>query len=158
MRNSRQNAILDIIKKQEVETQEKLASLLREAGYDVTQATVSRDIKDLQLVRVFSSNGKYKYAAIDRVDAPISERFVRIFRETVVSYAEAQNLILIKTLPGCGGSAGEAVDHLELSHIVGTVAGDNTMLVVVDNEKNVAPILKAFDKLLNNEPQDKEEE
>lgn len=157
MRYSRQNEILEIIKNNEVETQEKLAALLKEAGFDVTQATVSRDIKDLQLVKVLTASGKYKYAVSNRFDAPISERFVKIFRETIVSYNVAKNLILIKTLSGCGGAAGEAVDNLGLNHIVGTVAGDNTMLVVVDEEENVAPIIETFNKILKNRPHYKDQ-
>jgi len=148
MRYSRQNKILELIKSNEIETQDKLAALLRDEGFEVTQATISRDIKELQLIKVLSSDGKYKYAVSKRSDAPISDRFVKIFRETIISCKCAQNLILIKTLSGCGGAAGEAVDNIGLDHVVGTVAGDNTMLVVVDDQKNVPPIMAMFDKML----------
>ena len=148
MRYSRQNKILELIKNNEIETQDKLAALLRDEGFEVTQATISRDIKELQLIKVLSGDGKYKYAVSKRSDAPISDRFVKIFRETIISCKSAQNLILIKTLSGCGGAAGEAVDNIGMDHVVGTVAGDNTMLVVVDNEKNVPAIMDIFDKML----------
>ena len=148
MRYSRQNKILDIIANNEVETQEKLSRLLKEEGFDVTQATISRDIKELQLIKVLSDTGKYKYAVSTRQDSPISDRFIRIFRETVISFASAQNLIVIKTLSGCGAAAGEAIDSVNLPHVVGSVAGDNTLLLVVDSEENVQEILSTFNNML----------
>ncbi len=150
MRLSRQNKILEIIKTHEVETQEQLLSLLKNAGYSVTQATVSRDIRELQLVKGQTKDGKYKYAAGHFDNRPISERFIRIFRESVLSYASAQNLIIIKTLSGCSGAAGEAIDTLSLDHIVGSISGDNTLLVIVDHEDNVPYITGQFDKIINN--------
>lgn len=105
MRYSRQNKILEIINSHDVETQDQLQELLKEAGYTVTQATISRDIKDLQLVKTLASNGRYKYAENRDDNQPISERFIRIFRDTTVSYAAAENLIVVKTLSGCGNAA-----------------------------------------------------
>jgi transcriptional regulator of arginine metabolism len=148
MRYSRQNKILDIIANNEVETQEKLSRLLKEEGFDVTQATISRDIKELQLIKVLSDTGKYKYAVSTRKDSPISDRFIRIFRETVISFSSAQNLIVIKTLSGCGPAAGEAIDSVNLPHVIGSVAGDNTLLLVVESEEHVQDILSTFDKML----------
>lgn len=154
MRYSRQNKILEIINSHDVETQDQLQELLKEAGYTVTQATISRDIKDLQLVKTLASNGRYKYAENRNDNQPISERFIRIFRDTTVSYAAAENLIVVKTLSGCGNAAAEAIDCLELPHIVGSVAGDNTMLVVVDNVGNVPAIIEQFDKIITRKEQD----
>lgn len=149
MRYSRQNKILEIIANNEVETQDRLQELLHEAGYKVTQATISRDIKELQLVKGLSKSGKYKYVAGNYQERPISDRFIKIFRETTLSWAAAQNLIIVKTLSGCGNAAAEAIDCLELPHIVGTISGDNTMLVVVDKEENVNEITSTFDKMIN---------
>lgn len=149
MRLSRQNKILEIIKTNEVETQDQLLTLLRDAGYNVTQATVSRDIRELQLIKGQTKEGKYKYISGNYDNRPISERFIKIFRETTLSYACAQNLIVVKTLPGCSGAAGEAIDCLSLEHIVGSIAGDNTLLVIVDSEENVPYITTEFDKILN---------
>ncbi|MEG0663351.1 MAG: arginine repressor, partial [Anaerovoracaceae bacterium] len=104
MRYSRQNKVLELITQQEVETQEKLCQLLKDAGYDVTQATVSRDIKELQLVKSLSSTGKYKYIQ-SREDGPISDRFVKIFKETIKAVTPAGNIIVVKTLSGCGNAA-----------------------------------------------------
>ena len=81
-------------------------------------------------------------------DAPISDRFVKIFRETITSFASAQNLIVIKTLSGCGPAAGEAIDNISLPHVVGSIAGDNTLLLIVDKEENVEEILSIFNNML----------
>lgn len=151
MRLSRQNKILEIIKTNEVETQDQLLTLLRDAGYSVTQATVSRDIRELQLIKGQTKDGKYKYVSGNYDNRPISDRFIKIFRETTLSYACAQNLIVVKTLSGCSGAAGEAIDCLSLEHIVGSVAGDNTLLVIVDKEENVPYITQEFDKILNSQ-------
>lgn len=148
MRYSRQNRILGLIKEYEIETQEKLAYLLKEDGFDVTQATVSRDIKELQLIKSLSSSGKYKYALGKIADAPITDRFVKIFKETILNVASAGNLIVIKTLSGCANAAAEAIDSLNLPFMIGTIAGDNTILIIVDNEKNVQFLQGKFNELL----------
>ena len=149
MRLSRHNKILEIITTNEVKSQEQLQSLLKDSGYDVTQATISRDIKELQLIKSQDRNGVTRYVANTSDNRPISERFLRIFKETTLSYAPAQNLIVVRTLSGCSNAAAEAIDCLELEHIVGSIAGDNTLLVIVDNEKNVPAIIEAFDKVIN---------
>lgn len=149
MRISRQNKILELIKTHDIETQDQLLNLLRESGYNVTQATVSRDIRELQLVKGQGKNGSFRYISGNYDDRPISDRFIKIFRETILSYSCAKNLIVIKTLPGCAGAAGEAIDTLSLAHIVGSVCGDNTMLVVVDDDENVPYITAEFDKFMN---------
>lgn len=148
MRYSRQNKILEIINNYEVETQEKLASMLKECGFDVTQATISRDIKELQLIKVLSHTGKYKYALGNSIETPISDRFVKIFKETIRSVAASYNLIIIKTLSGCANAAGEAIDSLNFPHIVGSIAGDNTLMVVVDDLENVPLMVGKFNDLL----------
>jgi len=148
MRYSRQNRILGLIKEHEIETQEKLAYLLKEDGFDVTQATVSRDIKELQLIKTLSSSGKYKYALGMIADAPITDRFVKIFKDTILSVASSGNLIVIKTLTGCANAAAEAIDSLSLPFMLGTIAGDNTILIIVDDEKNVLFLQGKFNELL----------
>ena len=147
MRYSRQNMVLELIANNEIETQEKLCQLLREAGYNVTQATVSRDIKELQLVKTLSSSGKYKYVQ-SKDEGPINNRFVKIFKETITSVDSAGNIVVIKTLSGCGSAAAEAIDSLGMTHVIGSVAGDNTILIVVDDEKNVSEIVDRFKELL----------
>lgn len=148
MRYSRQNKVLELIQTNEIETQEKLCQLLRDAGFDVTQATVSRDIKELQLIKTLSPTGHYKYAVGNGDAGPISDRFVKIFKETITSVKSSGNIVVIKTLSGCGPAAGEAIDSLNFSHIVGSVAGDNTIMVVVDDPVNLPALLADFDELL----------
>lgn len=148
MRYSRQNKILELIANNEIETQDKLAAMLKDSGFEVTQATISRDIKELQLIKTLSISGKYKYTVSTGKESPISDRFVKIFRETITSFAAAGNLIVIKTLSGCGPAAGEAVDCIGLKHVVGTVAGDNTLLMVIDFEENVDAIMEKFNDML----------
>ena len=149
MRYSRQNKIIELINAYDIDTQEKLASLLRENGFEVTQATISRDIKDLQLVKTLTASGKYKYALNASKDMPVSERFVKIFRETITSFAASGNLIVVKTLSGCANAAGEAIDNSGLPHIIGSIAGDNTLLLVADSEKAIPEIMQEFQNMLN---------
>ena len=137
MRYSRQSKILKLIESHEIETQEKLASMLKDDGYEVTQATVSRDIKELQLIKILSSEGKYKYATASNMSANLSGRFVKIFKETVKSVDHSGNLVVIKTLTGCANAAAEALDTLNLSGMVGSIAGDNTIMVVVREQTDV---------------------
>lgn len=148
MRYSRQNKILELIEKYEVETQDKLAMLLKEYGYDVTQATISRDIKELHLIKTLSSTGKYKYASATTMEGPVSDRFVSIFRETIKSVDASSNIVVVKTLSGCANAAGEAIDSLGFPHVIGSVAGDNTLLIVIDDPKNTPVFLKEFNEIL----------
>ncbi|MCR5134838.1 MAG: arginine repressor [Clostridiales bacterium] len=147
MRYSRQNKILELISKTAVETQEQLCQLLKDAGYDVTQATVSRDIKELQLIKTLSPEGKYQYSQL-RGNGFISERFVKIFRETITKITPAGNLIVVNTLSGCASAAGEAIDSVDFPHIVGSIAGDNTLLLIVDHEDHIPAVMKAFDEMM----------
>lgn len=149
MRYSRQNKILELINTMDIGTQEKLASLLRENGFLVTQATISRDIKDLQLIKTLSPDGKYKYTVGSADRIPLSARLSRIFRETIKSVTPTKTVIILKTLPGCAKAAGEAVDSLDFDCIVGSIAGDNTIAVFVDDEYNVDYLVDIFKKMMS---------
>ena len=149
MRYSRQNKIIELITNNEIDTQEKLVTMLRECGYEGTQATISRDIKELQLVKTLSSSGKYKYSVHKSQDLPVSDRFVKIFRETITSIDSSGNIIVVKTLSGCANAAGEAIDTSNFEHIIGSLAGDNTLLLIADDEKNVPEIVDGFNEMLN---------
>ena len=145
MRYRRQNKIIEIIKKYEVETQEMLAKLLEDSGFKVTQATISRDIKELQLIKSQTADGKYKYVVGDTIEnKPINDRFIKIFRETVQSINSSGNIIVLKTLSGCGNAAGEAIDNLNLKNIIGSLAGDNTLFLVIDSSENVPSLIAEF--------------
>ena len=132
MKTQRQAKIMEIISKTNVETQEQLLSLLREAGFSGTQATISRDIKELRIVKELMAMGTYRYtAAAKEVPGTFSARLNTIFRESVTNFDYAQNLVVIHTLPGLASAAASAVDAMHLSVVLGTLAGDDTVLVIM---------------------------
>lgn len=143
-RNARQAAILDIIAKIEVETQEELCFELSKQNFNVTQATISRDIKDLKLYKVAGTTKKYKYAYIESEGDVVSNKMRNLFRECVQSINYANNLIIIKTLRGNGSTAGIFVDSLQRVEVIGTVAGDDTLLVVVDTCENASFLVESL--------------
>ena len=143
-RNSRQAAILEIIAEKDVETQEDLCEELLKKNFNVTQATVSRDIKDLKLYKVAGTTKKYKYAFIENEGDAVNNKMRNLFRECVLSINYAQNLIIIKTLRGNGSTAGTFIDSLQLKEVVGTVAGDDTVLVVIDTSENADQLVAKF--------------
>ena len=143
-RNSRQAAILEIIAEKDVETQEDLCEELLKKNFNVTQATVSRDIKDLKLYKVAGTTKKYKYAFIENEGDAVNNKMRNLFRECVLSINYAQNLIIIKTLRGNGSTAGTFIDSLQLKEVVGTVAGDDTVLVVIDTSENADELATKF--------------
>lgn len=148
MKFDRHAKILQIIKEKDIETQEQLAEELRNRNIDVTQATVSRDIKELRLVKVLSPSGVYKYAYLDKTDSGISEKLFRVFSESVISIDHANNLIVIKTVVGGAQAAASVVDTLDWNEIVGCIAGDDTILVVVRNEGVVEDVIKRFSEIM----------
>jgi transcriptional regulator of arginine metabolism len=148
MKSIRHAAILEIIEKQDVETQEELADMLKDRGIVVTQATVSRDIKELHLLKVLSENGGYKYATLDKAEKGMTERLIRIFSESVLSMSNASNLIVIKTLTGSANAAAEAIDSLRWTPVVGTLAGDNTIFVAVRSVEEVEGVMERFRLML----------
>ena len=148
MKNARQTAILSIIEKNDIETQEELAAKLREIGIVVTQATVSRDIKELRLLKVLSASGGYKYATAEKADRGLSDRFVRMFVESVLSIAHAGHIVVIKTLSGSANAACEAIDSMHWPEILGTMAGDNTILAVAHDEEAAKAVVDKSHELL----------
>ncbi|MDE7306280.1 MAG: arginine repressor [Clostridia bacterium] len=139
-RNARQQKILEIIATKEIDTQEELCSELNKLNFNVTQATISRDIKDLRLYKITGTTKKYKYACLDSDDDSVSGRMKNLFRECVQTITYANNIIVIKTMRGNGSTAGTFVDSLQLKEIIGSVAGDDTLLIVVDNNEDT-PII-----------------
>ena len=147
MKSKRQIAILDIVAQQDVETQEQLVDALRQQGFQATQATVSRDIKELLLVKVPSTAGGYKYAAADKADADLSERFRRMMADSIVSLSHAYNQIVVKTLPGSANVAAEAIDGMRWPEVLGTLAGDNTLLMIVRSIEEVDVVLRRMEDM-----------
>ena len=136
MKHGRQSVILEIISKQDIETQGQLMQALAERGIKTTQATLSRDIKDMRLVKELGPSGSYRYVAPTAQDRDdLSPRLKTIFRESLVSYDIAQNIIVIKTLPGLASACCSAVDNMIIDGVVGTLAGDDTAFIAMrDND------------------------
>lgn len=132
MKNSRQNMILEIISQENIETQEQLLKRLQERGINSTQATISRDIKQMHLIKEPVGQGIYKYAVSgNRSRLNIAEKLRTIFRESVISIASAQNIVVIKTMPGLASAACSALDNMEIPIIVGSLAGDDTAFLLM---------------------------
>lgn len=133
MKATRHAKILELIGKRDIETQEDLAQLLKDSGFDVTQATVSRDIKELRLNKVLSDKGVYKYTPAERVESTSVNVLMRMFSESVVSLETSGTLVVIKTISGSANIAAEAIDSMKWPEIVGTLAGDNTIFIAVND-------------------------
>ena len=132
MKNNRQAKILEIISKKDIETQNQLMEALNEEGVRSTQATLSRDIKQLRLVKELSPNGSYRYAVPTSGElSDVEERLRKIFRECVTSFAVAQNIVVIKTLPGLANAACSTMDSMNIEDLVGTIAGDDTAFLAM---------------------------
>lgn len=144
MKAKRQALIREIVEAQSIQTQEELAEALRAHGLVVTQATVSRDIREMHLLKVLAEDGSYRYATMEKSDTGMNERLIRMLSESVVEMNSAGNLIVIHTLPGSAHVAAEAIDSLKWPETIGTIAGDNTILVVVRSNEEVETVMKRF--------------
>jgi transcriptional regulator of arginine metabolism len=147
-RNARQSAILEIIARKEIETQEELCQELTALNFNVTQATISRDIKDLKLYKVRGTIKKYRYAYIEGEGDLITGKMRNLFRDCVHSINYANNIIIIKTMRGNGSTAGIFVDSLQLKELIGSVAGDDTLMIVVDSNENTPIIVEKLKEYL----------
>ena len=147
MKTKRQNEIIRLIASRDIETQEELASELRALGYKVTQATVSRDIRELRLIKVASKGGGFKYAKPDRHEIAVSERLTRILSDSLVNVDSSGNIIVVKTLSGSANVAAEALDNLGWPEILGTIAGDNTIFIVTRTEADTTEITNRIRRL-----------
>ena len=148
MKSARHSMILEIIEEMNIETQEELANELKRRGMKVTQATVSRDIKELRLLKVLAEPGGYKYATVERAEKGMSDRFVRILSESVISMEAVNNLIVVKTLTASANAACEAIDSMKWSEVMGTIAGDNTLLIITRSEEAVESMMTRFNTLI----------
>lgn len=131
MKAQRQAKILDLIVKKEIGTQEELTMELERAGFLVTQATVSRDIREMKLTKVAMSDGKLRYVAYRKTEEDMREKYIRIFRDGYISIDNAQNILVIRTVSGMAMAVAAALDHMEVPEIVGSIAGDDTIMCAV---------------------------
>ena len=142
LRSARHAKILEIISTKEIETQEELCAELNARNLVVTQATISRDIRDLHLFKVAGIEKKYRYAYINDGESEISPKMKNLFRECVISVRAAKNLVVVKTLAGNGANAGAVVDKLNYGEIVGSVAGDDTLLIVCETDETAQTVVE----------------
>lgn len=149
MKTRRHAKILEIINSHSVETQEELQTYLKQAGYQVTQATVSRDIKELRLVKTPGQGGGYRYATAKHGSEPISAKFHSIFADSVVRVQYAQNIVVVHCLPGMAQAACTAMDSLHWSQIIGTLAGDDTFICIATGEREAEDLVIELKKMLS---------
>ena len=148
MKTKRQTKMLELIKKHDIETQEELSDYLQKEGYQVTQATVSRDIRELKLTKVAMSNGRQKYAALTEANEDLSEKYTRVFRDAFVSMDMAQNILVIKTVSGMVMAVAAAIDAMHLHEIVGCIAGDDTIMCAVRSVDDTIAVMSRLRKLV----------
>lgn len=149
MKSQRQAKIMEIISTRNVETQEQLLEALQQEGFRATQATISRDIKELRIVKELTSLGTYRYTtSSNEVTGSFTTRLNTIFRECVIGFDYAQNIIVVRTLPGLASAAGSAIDSMNLSTVVGSLAGDDTVMIVMRDNNSAAAFCGEIKNLL----------
>lgn len=148
MKVSRQLKMIELIENNVIETQEDLAQALKESGFMVTQATISRDIKELKLIKISNQQGKQHYAPLKDIGSIYSERVKAVFKESVLTIDYVDHTIVIRTLPAMGQAAALAIDSMDYRDVVGTIAGDDTIFVLVRKRDRVEDIVRRFKKLM----------
>ena len=143
-RSNRQSKILEIIQQNEIETQDELVNALRALNFDITQATISRDIKELGLIKIMSENKKYKYAYVDSTEQQMSSKYTSILKESVISIKSVNNLVVLKTLKGLSSAVSNMIDKMSIKQVMGCVYGDETVMVICDSNDST---LSVMDKL-----------
>ena len=149
MKSKRHAKILEIIRKYEVETQEELCEKLNQEGYSVTQATVSRDIRELKLTKVSTDSGRQKYMSISEKKEDMGEKFIRIFKDGFVSMDMAQNILVIKTVSGMAMALAAALDAMDFDEVVGSIAGDDTIMCAVRTTQDTANLMKRLRRMMS---------
>lgn len=148
MKIKRQTKILELIKKYEIETQEELSAHLVEEGFQVTQATVSRDIRELKLTKVSIGNGKQKYIALLETNEDLSQKYERIFRDGFISMDIAQNILVVRTVSGMAMAVAAALDALQIHEIVGSIAGDDTIMCAARSTEDAIAVIDKLRKFI----------
>lgn len=148
MKTKRQSKILELIRKNDIETQEELLAHLLKDGYAVTQATVSRDIREMKLTKIAVNGGKQKYTVLNDNIEDLSEKYVRVLRDGFVSMDMAQNILVIKTVSGMAGAVCASIDAMNLHEIVGSIAGDDTIMCAIRTTEDTVAIMKRLRKIV----------
>ena len=147
MKSARQEKIIELIREHEIDTQEELAARLKEAGFNVTQDTVSRDIRALNLTKLPGRGGRSRYQVLGETSGEVKETYLRVLKDAVVSIAVGQNLVVIKTVPGMAMGAATALDALGWPELLGCIAGDDTIMAACLGEKDAAAVMKRLKKM-----------
>ena len=148
MKKGRQGKIVELIENHDIETQDELAERLREAGFQVTQATVSRDIRELKLSKIPTGDGRQKYVILKQDDRHMGEKYIRVLKDGFVSMDMAQNILVIKTVSGMAMAVAAAVDAMKLKEIVGSIAGDDTIMMAVRTVEDTRIVMDKIRKML----------
>ena len=148
MKTRRQAKILELIQRNDVETQEELSAYLVREGFQVTQATVSRDIRELKLTKIAMDNGKQKYTVITDADSGMMEKYARVLREGFISMDLAKNIVVIKTVSGMAGAVCAAIDAMKFQEMVGSIAGDDTIICIIRDDEEAVKIMKKLRKIV----------
>lgn len=148
MKAKRQSKLLELIQKNEIETQEELLHHLLKEGFAVTQATVSRDIRELKLTKIAISGGRQKYAVLNESTEVLSEKYIRVLKDGFLSMDMAQNILVIKTVSGMAGAVCASLDAMNLREIVGSIAGDDTIMCAIRTVEDTASIMKRLRKII----------
>lgn len=148
MKTNRQSKIIEIIQKNEVETQDELSALLEKDGFRVTQATVSRDIRELKLTKIPTAGGRQKYAVITDAHENLSKKYERVLREGFLSMDMAQNILVIKTVSGMASAVCAAIDAMKMREIVGSIAGDDTIMCAIRTVDDTYAVMKKIRRIV----------
>jgi len=148
MKTNRQSKIIEIIQKNEVETQDELSALLEKDGFRVTQATVSRDIRELKLTKIPTASGRQKYAVITDAPENLSKKYERVLREGFLSMDMAQNILVIKTVSGMASAVCAAIDAMKMREIVGSIAGDDTIMCAIRTVDDTYAVMKKIRRIM----------
>lgn len=148
MKTNRQSKIIEIIQKNEVETQDELSALLEKYGFRVTQATVSRDIRELKLTKIPTAGGRQKYAVITDAPENLSKKYERVLREGFLSMDMAQNILVIKTVSGMASAVCAAIDAMKMREIVGSIAGDDTIMCAIRTVDDTYAVMKKIRRIV----------
>lgn len=148
MKLKRHSKIIELIEKYEVETQEELADRLNQEGFNVTQATVSRDIRELKLTKISKNDGRQRYVVLQQPDTQLSDKYIRILRNGFLSMDMAQNILVVKTVSGMAMAVAAAIDAMNFCEIVGSIAGDDTLMCAVRTVEDTQLVMDKIQKLL----------
>lgn len=148
MKRQRHEVVVDLIKKYDIETQEELAAYLKAEGFEVTQATVSRDIRELKLSKIATGNGKQKYIILKNDDSYLGDKFIRVLKDGFISMDNAQNILVIKTVQGMAMAVAAALDAMKFPEILGCIAGDDTIMAAVKTVEETEALMDKISEIL----------